>query len=240
MDSGSDGDGVAVAAHRPRIGDPVAATRITLRPIASPLPLGLLAVMTGGLLLACLQIGALSPQEQHTIALILLGFVVPLELLATVFCFLARDTVAATGLGLFSGAWLASALTLMNAPPGQTDKAYGIFLLALAASMFIIVAGASFGKAGAALVMVFGSARFALAGLYELLGGTGLEHAGAIVGFALVATALYTALATEVEDVRGERKLPIGRKREAAMALDEPLASQLKQLEHEAGVRQQL
>jgi hypothetical protein len=220
--------------------DPMAVTRITLRPIASPLPLGLLAVMTGGLLLACEQIGALAPAEQHTIALILLGFVVPLELLATVFCFLARDTVAATGLGLFSGAWLASGLTLLSAQPGQTDKAFGVFMLSLAAALFVIVAGASFGKAGAAFVMIFGSARFALAGLYELAGSTGVEHAAAIVGFLLVATALYTAVATEIEDVRGERKLPIGRKREAAMALDEPLPSQLKRLEHEAGVRQQL
>jgi succinate-acetate transporter protein len=51
---------------------------------------------------------------------------VPLQLLATIFCFLARDTVAATGFGLFSGAWLASALTLINSPPGQTDKAFGV------------------------------------------------------------------------------------------------------------------
>jgi succinate-acetate transporter protein len=215
-------------------------TRITLRPIASPLPLGLLAVMTGGVLLACEQIGAFPPQDQKTIAFLLLGFVVPLELLATIFCFLARDTVAATGLGLFSGAWLASALTLMNAPPGQTDKAFGVFLLTLAAGMFVIVSGASFGKAGAALVMVFGAARFAVTGLYELLGGTGIEHAAAMIGFALAATALYTALATEVEDVRGERKLPLGRRAHAAKAFDEPFATQLETLEQEAGVRQQL
>src|SRR5437764_719783 len=107
-------------------------TRITLRPIASPLPLALLAVMTGGLLLACYQIGAFPLKDQHTIALILLGFVVPLELIAVVFCFLARDTVAATGFGLFAGAWFASALTLLNSAPSQTDKAFGVFLLALA------------------------------------------------------------------------------------------------------------
>jgi succinate-acetate transporter protein len=215
-------------------------TRITLRPIASPLPLGLLAVMSGGLLLSCMQIGAFPLKDQHTVALILLGFVVPLELVATIFCFLARDTVAATGLGVFTGAWFASALTLMSSPPGQTDKAFGVFLLSLAASMLVIVGGASFGKAGAALVILFGAARFGVAGLYELLGGTGLEHAAAVIGFALVATALYTALATEVEDVRGQRQLPLGRKADAAKALDEPFAVQLEHLEKEAGVRQQL
>jgi hypothetical protein len=55
-----------------------------------------------------------------------------------------------------------------------------------------------------------------------------------------VATALYTALATEVEDVRGQRQLPLGRKADAAKALDEPFAAQLEHLEKEAGVRQQL
>jgi succinate-acetate transporter protein len=227
-------DGADGAAHV------IANTRIVLRPVASPLPLGLLAVMIGGVLLACDQIGAFPPGDEHTIALILIGFVVPLELLATIFCFLARDTVAATGLGLFSGAWLASGLTLLNAQPGQTDKAFGVFLLALAAGMFVIVAGASFGKAGAALVMVAGSVRFALTGIYELTDSTGVERASAIVGFGLAAIALYTAIATEVEDVRGERKLPIGRKRAAASALDEPFGTQLETLENEAGVRQQL
>jgi uncharacterized protein len=215
-------------------------TRITLRPIASPLPLGLLAIMTGGILLACEQIGAFPPKDQHTIALILLGFVVPLQMLATIFCFLARDTVAATGLGIFSGAWLASALTLGSSPPGQTDTAFGVFLLCLAGAMLVVISGASFGKAGAAFVILFGAVRFGLTGLYELLGSTALEHAAAIVGFVLAGVALYTALATEVEDVRGERKLPIGRKAQAASALDEPFMAQLETLENEAGVRQQL
>jgi succinate-acetate transporter protein len=215
-------------------------TRIVLRPVGSPLPLGLLAVMTGGVLLACEQIGAFPLKDQHTIALILLGFVVPLELLATIFCFLARDTVAATGLGLFTGAWLASGLTFLSSAPGQTDKAFGVFLLTLAGGMLVIIAGASFGKAGAALVVLVGAVRFGVTGLYELTGATGLEHAAAVVGFVLGATALYTAVATEVEDVRGERKLPLGRRNAAAAALDQGFADQLQTLEKEAGVRQQL
>lgn len=56
----------------------------------------------------------------------------------------------------------------------------------------------------------------------------------------LAAVALYTALATEVEDVTGERKIPIGRKNLAADAFDAPFARQIETLEHEAGVRQQL
>src|SRR5436309_14232274 len=80
-------------------------TRVTLRPIGSPLPLGLLALMCASVLLSLEQAGALRPTEGKTIALILVGFVVPLMLIAAIFSFLARDTVAATGLGLFAGAW---------------------------------------------------------------------------------------------------------------------------------------
>src|SRR3954469_16002242 len=82
-------------------------TRIVLRPIGSPLPLGLLALMCAGLLLSLEQLGTFPPDELKSVALILLGFVVPLMLVATIFSFLERDTVAGTALGLFAGAWLA-------------------------------------------------------------------------------------------------------------------------------------
>src|SRR3954467_15888932 len=78
-------------------------TRITLRPIGSPLPLGLLALMCAGVLLSLLEVEALPLDQGVQIALILVGFVVPLELIAAILSFLARDTVAVTALGLFPG-----------------------------------------------------------------------------------------------------------------------------------------
>jgi hypothetical protein len=54
------------------------------------------------------------------------------------------------------------------------------------------------------------------------------------------ALALYSALATEVEDVQGETKLPLGRRAMAAEALQGPFDRQLERIEHEAGVRRQL
>jgi succinate-acetate transporter protein len=227
------GDGHSGAAVRDR-------TRIMLRPIGSPLPLGLLALMCAGLLLSLEQLGTIPQTETSTIALLLLGFVAPLMLISSIFSFLARDTVAGTALGLFAGAWLATGLNFLSATPGQTSKALGVFFLALAASFAVIIVGASFGKAGPAVVVVFGVARFLLAGLYELTGDVGVEHAAAIVGFGLAAAALYSALATEIEDVQGEVKLPMGRRASAREALSGPFDSQLEQLEHEAGVRNQL
>jgi uncharacterized protein len=215
-------------------------TRIVLRPIGSPLPLGLLALMCAGVLLSLQQLGAFPQSETQSIGLILVGFVVPLMLVATIFAYLGRDTVAGTALGLFTGAWLATALSLLESTPGQTSKVLGVFFLALAASFAVIIAGASFGKAGPAVVIVFGVARFALGGIYELTGNVAVEHAAAIVGFGLAAAALYSALATEIEDVQGEIKLPMGRRASARDALAGPFDSQLEKIEHEAGVRNQL
>jgi hypothetical protein len=228
--SARDGHGVQTAAI----------SRIVLRPIGSPLPLGVLALVPAGAVMGVLQLGGIPVSETKTVAFLLLGFVVPLQLIASVLSFLARDTIAGTGLGLFGGTWLATALALMAGPPGARSHALGVFLLCVGASMVVLVAGASFGKLGPALVMVFGAARFVISGLYELLGGTGLEHAGAIVGLGLAGVALYSALATEVEDVQGETKLPIGRRAMAAEALSAPFERQLEGIEHEAGVRQQL
>jgi uncharacterized protein len=215
-------------------------TRIVLRPIGSPLPLGILALVPAGVLMGVMQLGGIPVTETKTVAFLMLGFVVPLQLIAAVLSFLARDTIAGTGLGLFAGTWLATALALLAGPPGARSHALGVFLLCVGGSMVVLVAGASFGKIGPALVMVLGATRFVVSGLYELLGGTTLEHAGAIVGLVLAGVALYSALATEVEDVQGETKLPIGRRALAAEALQGPFERQLERIEHEAGVRQQL
>src|SRR4051812_20404884 len=215
-------------------------TRITLRPIASPLPLGLLALMCASVVLSLQQVGALTTSDGKSIALILIGFVVPLQLVATIFSFLARDTVAGTGLGLFTGAWLATALVMLTSQPGETSPAFGAFLFALSAAMLVLIAGASFGKAGPALVILLGAARFLVTGLYEVTGTKGIEHAAGVIGFALAVAALYSALATAIEDVQGAVKLPLGRRAKARDALESPFDSQLERLEHEAGVRQQL
>ena len=223
-------DGRAVAAR----------TRIVLRPLGSPLPLGLLALAPAGLLLSCLQIGAFAQAEGKTVALIVLAFAVPLELIAAVLCFLARDTLGGSGLGIFAGAWLASGTVLLSTSPGATSPAFGVFLLAISAAMIVLVASAAGGKVGTAVVMVAGSARFLLAGLFELTSSIGVEHASAIVGFVLAGTAIYTSLATSLEDIHGTSKLPIGRRGRAADAIEGGMAVQLVGLENEAGVRQQL
>lgn len=54
------------------------ATRIVLRPIGNPLPLGFLALAAGTLLVSALQLEWLQPTDGSQVALIIVAFVFPL------------------------------------------------------------------------------------------------------------------------------------------------------------------
>ena len=203
-------------------------TRIVLRPIANPLPLGFLALAGGTLVVAGLQLGWVEPAEGHDVALILIAFVFPLQLVTSVFGYLGRDVVAGTGMGLLAGIWLAIALVMLDAPPGSTSDALGLFLLIGAVAMAVPASVASVAKLIPAAVMAGAALRFATTGLYELTASKGWEDATGIVGLALCAIAVYAALALALEDVRGKTVLPLGR-RDARRASMSP-----------AGVREQL
>jgi uncharacterized protein len=82
---------------------PVAA-RVVLRPLANPLPLGFLALGAANLLLSGVQLGWLETTDAVMVPVILLAFVAPLLLIASILGFLARDPVAGTGMGVLAGA----------------------------------------------------------------------------------------------------------------------------------------
>ena len=86
----------------------VSRTRMTLRPIAGPLALGFFGLAAATFVMSGLQLGWVEPTEGKQVALCILAFTVPLQFTASLFGFLARDGVAATGMGLLSGIWAAS------------------------------------------------------------------------------------------------------------------------------------
>ena len=215
--------------------------RIVLRPIASPLPLGFLALAAGTLLVSGLQLGWLAPAQGQDVGLILLAFVFPLQLVTSIFGFLARDIVAATGMGLLAGTWLSIALVTSTAPaPGATSDALGLFLLLAGTAMLVPFAAATTGKLVPATVLGTTAIRFAVTGIYQLSDSSGWKHAAGIVGLALLAIALYAALALAIEDARGATVLPVGRRGAGEDALSEGLEAQIAGIEHAAGVRRQL
>jgi succinate-acetate transporter protein len=79
--------------------------RITLRPLASPLPIGFYAFATGSLLFSAFELGWVAADQSLPLAIIMVTFVAPLELIASVLAFWARDPGGATALGLFGMTW---------------------------------------------------------------------------------------------------------------------------------------
>lgn len=115
--------------------------RIVLRPVATPLPLGFLGLFVATLSFASLQLGWIADRQGSTIALAVLGLTVPVQLLASVFGFLARDPVAGTGMGVLAGTWAAAGLATLTSPPGANSPGLGVVLLASGAAMLVPAAG---------------------------------------------------------------------------------------------------
>jgi uncharacterized protein len=218
---------------------PEALTRITLRPIANPLPLGFLALAGGTLLLSGLQLGWVEPSESHTLGLIVIAFVVPLQFLTAVLGFLARDVVAGTGMAILSGTWLSIGLVTFTGTPGSTSDALGLLLL-LAAVAMLVPAAAAAGKLVAAAVLVTTALRFGVTALYQLTASGSWKTTAGVVGLALCALAVYTALAMALEESNRRTILPLLRRETGAAAITAGLGRQVRDVEHEAGVRAQL
>jgi succinate-acetate transporter protein len=214
--------------------------RIVLRPIGNPLPLGFLALAGGTLVVSGLQLGWLKPAEGHDVALILLAFVFPLQLVACVFGYLGRDVVAGTAMGLLAGTWLSVALITLGAEPGATSDALGLFLLLAAVAMTVPAAGAVTGKLVPAAVLTTTVLRFATTGLYELTASETWKDVAGVVGLALCAVAVYAALALALEDARRKTVLPVGRRNLGRTSMEGTFAAQVGGVEREAGVREQL
>jgi succinate-acetate transporter protein len=216
-------------------------TRIVLRPVATSLPLGFLAFGVGTMLLTTLELHWVPLAQGNALMVMVLAFVAPLELLAGLFAFLARDSGAATALSLLGAAWTATALTVLRGPPGGLSASLGIFLLTLTAMMLVLAVAALRSKPLFGVLLLTGACRFALTGLYEAaVGGAGLEKASGWIGVPLVAFCIYGAQALLLEDGAQRTVLPLGRRGRARTSLEGDLGHQIEQAESEPGIRRQL
>jgi hypothetical protein len=217
-----------------------AAVRVVLRPLATPLPLGFLALALSTTAFAALQLGWIPATQGRAVALTAIVATVPLQLLASVIGFLARDPVAGTGMGLLAGTWAVAGFTTLTSPPGTTSGALGVVLVVAGLGMFVPAAVAAVSKAVPAAVMGLAGTRFLVTGIYEITGSAAWKGAAGWVGLVLAAVAFYAALALELEGARERTVLPVGRRGAgaAAMAGHGPLDPGA--LAGEAGVRPQL
>ena len=219
---------------------PRSQTTIVLRPIGSGLPLGFFSFGIGMLILGCQAIGWIPVDEQHDGGMILMAFVFPLELVATIFAFLARDTLGATTLGLFTTSWLTLGWTQLASPPGQTSVTVGIYLFGFATAVLLLATLSTLGKPFFSVLLSLAASRMILSGLYEVgaAGKVVFEVSGGFA-LALAALAMYGGAALGLEDARQREVLPLFRRGAAAESF-EGFDRQLERLEAEAGVRQQL
>lgn len=213
---------------------------INLRPLANPLPLGLYSFGIGMLLLGAQSIGWIPVKEEVQVGVVLATFVFPLEGVAAIFAFLARDTLAATVLGLFTTSWLTIGLALIIGPPGESSLALGFYLFAFAAVVIALAAIALGGKPLIALTLALSAARAIIDGLYEVSRSIGFEQASGYVALAIAATAWYAGTAFLLEDLRQHWLLPVFRRGAGKTAMDGDLEDQLVRATGEAGIRQQL
>lgn len=197
-----------------------------LRPIGSPVPLGMAGLAGACLVTSGQELGWISVTQSHQVALALLAFAFPLQLVASILAFLGRDAVVGTTLGVLAVTWLGDGLIHLSMPPGTQSGALGLLLLISAA----LVAAGSVSAAGQklvpALVFAVAAVRFTLLGVYNLNGSGGWKDAAAASGLALLVLAAYTVLASQLEDAHERTILPMGRRGHGVAS--------------EAGVREQL
>lgn len=217
-----------------------AMSRVTLRPIASPLPLGFLALAVATFTLAGLQLGWIGSAQQHDAGLVILTFAVPLQGLSTIYGFLARDSAAGTGMALQAGGWLSIGAATFSGRPGQTSGALGLLLVGAGTVLLVPAATAAMSKILASVVMALTAVRFYLTGTYELSGSAGWKEAAGIAGLILAVVALYAGLAFELEDSRRATVLPTLRRGPGRQALAGDLPDEIAGVQHEAGVRRKL
>lgn len=172
--------------------------RIVLRPIGSPLTVGMSGLAIASLVQSGVDLRWVAQSQAVEAGLILLAVPFVLQLLATIFCYLARDGAAGAAIGTLATTWLALGLVHIYSH-GARSPALGLLLLAAGAVLALSAIAACIAKPLPGVVFVLAAVRFVLSGIYELSGnGTCLRLAG-IVGLIACAAAFYCVIAFELE-----------------------------------------
>jgi succinate-acetate transporter protein len=214
--------------------------RVTVRPYGSVVPLGFLTFGIGMFLYAAYDAPWVKATEGHTIGLMLVTFVGPLEAIAAVIAFLARDTLAGVALGLFAGSWFLSGFVTLASTPGKLSAATGYFQIAFSIVVLILSCVAWLGQPLIALLLTVSTVRGVTSAVYELGGGRAWNHVSGWIALAIYCVAMYGGLAFLLEDAKGHAVFPLGRRGASREAIEGDLAAQFQGLADEPGVRRHL
>jgi hypothetical protein len=211
--------------------------RVFLRPVGSPLTIGMAGLAVASLLQGGFDLGWVPKSQQADVGLLLASVPFILQLVACVFAYLARDGASGATLGVLATTWLGLGIVHISSSPGSTSGALGLLLLASGTVLALSAITVAWGKILPGAIFLLTGLRFVLAGVYELSGSAGWQEAAGIISLIVLAGAAYGILAFELEGQRREPVLPTLRRSAGRTAVAGQLSEQLDGLAHEAGVR---
>jgi uncharacterized protein len=214
------------------------AARIFLRPIGSPLTLGLSGLAVASLVQSGLDLHWLALDQTHDVGLILMTVPFALQLVACVLSYLARDGASGAAVGVLSTSWLAVGLVHVTSVPGSRSGALGLMLVMAGAVLLVSSVAVGVGKPLVAAVFLLAALRFITGGVYYLGASSFWQDAGGIIGLGVVGTAAYCLLAFELEAQLHHPVLPTFRRGRGAAAITDEPAAAIDGLASEPGVRQ--
>lgn len=130
---------------------------------------------------------------------ILVLIAVPLQLTASLFALLLRNTAPAGASAVLAAGWASEGLIHIVSAPGATSKALGLALLATGALALPSSAATAMSRPLPALVFGVTGVRFLLSGIYELTANSAWKHASAILGLVVVGLALVALADLELK-----------------------------------------
>jgi hypothetical protein len=212
--------------------------RVYLRPIGSPVTIGMSGLAVASLVEAGLDLRWISEGQTRYAGIVLLAMPFVLQLIASLFSYLARDGAGGAALGVLSTSWLAIALSQLTGPAGSRSGALGLALLAAGGVLALSAAVVSIGKPLLGAVFVLAGARFVLTGAFELGAGTGVREVAGVISLIVLALASYCVLAFELEGQRRHAVLPTFRRGRAHAAVAGDAAELVDGVLQDPGVRQ--
>lgn len=213
-------------------------TRIFLRPLGSPLTIGMSGLAIASVVISGTDLGWLAKSQQQDVGYIVLSVPFALQLIACVFAYLSRDGSAGAALGVLSLTWFGMGLIEATSHPNSRSGALGLLLLASSGVLFLTSVAVMIPKPIPGTVFGLAAVRFAVTGIYLLGAPHVWLHAAGIIGLVVAGIAGYAVLAFELEGEQHHPVIPTFRRGRAHDAIFGDPAAQLDEPTSDAGVRQ--